>query len=317
MRTCSPLVVALATLPFAPLFAQEPAPAPALPAAKSPEAAALLAKACERMAAVGSGSFRSEEEQDAAIMRGQNLPIGNEPLSLRGGWQGDLGWGDTDDDTFAVRHGRLITKSEAGWKLRARTLASGAPVPFLLTPSLLFQQIAALPAEARQVTHVEGADMGGKPVTILTLELTGEAAQDLALGGALPAASGGMMLSFGGMFGGQMPEKTYSVDLALSVDPTTGDVLRLRARAYEDNPMLANVRFQMAGDGGQDESEPPQPAADGAANDGAKVTIKKGLPDRKPTKTESLVYYKVDFKDLGAANPPALGDAGKRWLGLE
>jgi len=328
MRSFAPLAV-LSLLPF-PLAAQDPpaaAPAPTapaaamqLPAAGSPEATALFKKACNRMLAVGSGSFRSDEEQDSAMLRGHDIPGGgHEPPSIRGGWSGDLLWGETDDDAFATRNGTTVSKTDAGWKLRARTLGSGAQRPFLLSPALLFTQLSKLDVAQQKVAHVEAGEAGGKPVAILALSFTGRTADDLALGGALPAAGGAFI--FGAMPGGMAPEKSYTVDLALFVEPQSGDVLRLRAKVYEDNPMLANMRIRFGGggegDGDGDSDTPAAKAPAAAAATTGAPAIKKGLPERTPGKTESVAYLKADFKDLGNAKPPSIDDAGLGWLGIK
>ena len=327
MRSLVPFA-ALSLFPF-PLAAQDApaaaaqapaaqAPALQLPAAGSPEATALFVRACNRMLAAGSGTFRTDEEQDSAIMRGQNLPGGlsHDPPSIRGGWSSDLLWAETDDDTFATRNGATVAKTDGGWKLRARTLASGAQRPFVLSPTLLFTQLAKLPVAQQGVMNVEAGEAGGKPVAILALSFTGPTADDLALGGALPATGGAFL--FGGLPGGSgAPEKTYTVDLALFVEPTSGDVLRLRAKVYEDNPMLANMRIRFGGGGGGDgDADEPAAKTPAAATTAAPV-IKKGLPERTPGGTESVAYLKADFKDLGSAKPPSIDDAGKSWLGIK
>lgn len=322
MRPHSTLIAAFAiALSAAPASAQQPEPgkpAAALPAAGTAEATTLLETACKRMLAVGGGTFHSEEEQDPALLRGRNLPIGNDgPSTVDGGWRGDLLWGATDTDTWCKQGGRMVAKTDAGWKLRAQTLASGAAAPFTLSPPLLFAQLQALPPAAKQIESVEAGEIGGKPVAILGLSLASTVAADFALSGTLPTPAGGPMLRMGGMFGGgDAPEKTYAVDVALFVDPQTGDVLRVRAKVYEDDPVLAHVRLQFGGgDGGEGEAAAEEATTDADAAAG-KPKWKKGLPDRKPGKTESLAYLKVDFKQLGAGEAPALDAAGKRWLEL-
>jgi hypothetical protein len=175
--------------------------------------------------------------------------------------------------------------------------------------------LQALPAGAKKVAHVEADAIGPRRVAILTLTLHGDEAQDLAHSGALPAPSGGPMLHLGRMLPGGPPPKDYTVDVALSVDPDSGDVLRLRAKVYEDDPMLANMRIQIGGPGGEEPPAADEPAP--ADKTDAQPPVKKGLPERKPGKTESVLYYRVDFKDLGRAEPPALDEGGKRWLGLQ
>jgi hypothetical protein len=310
-------------------MAQQQTGATALPAADSPEAAALFDKACAKMLAVGRGSFTTTEEQDPAMMRGNGMPpgMGDQSVEVTGGWNGDLVWGTVGEDEFAVGRGRLVAKTAHGWRPRGRTLPSGAPAPFALQPQVLFALLQKLPAAARKVVAVEAGEVGGKPVAILTLALADEAAADFANSGALPPVSGGPLLHFGAMMGGEAPEKHWLVDCALFVDAGNGDVLRVRAKVYEEDPMLAHVRFQIGGPGGggaggdedddkDDAKSETKSGAKDAKADGA-PKVKKGLPDRKPGKTQSVMYAKIDFKNLGLAEVPALDDEARGWLGLE
>ena len=66
----------------------------------------------------------------------------------------------------------------------------------------------------------------------------------------------GGFVMIGGMLGGEMPEKKYEVDLALFTALDSGEVLRLRAKVYEDDPMMANVRFAIAAAGDGEEPAP-------------------------------------------------------------
>ncbi|MGE3174798.1 MAG: hypothetical protein AB7O97_19365 [Planctomycetota bacterium] len=300
----------------APLATAQEATAPAgAPAQLDPAAAAaLLDRACEVMLALPAGAFTSDLELDSAIGRGSGMPgMAGDGTRVRGGWKGDLRWGDTDDDTFVVQNGRMVTKGRDGWKLRSKKLTSGGEAPYLAAPRLLFRQLQSLPAAARTVAHVEADDMRGTPVQIVSLQLQAAAAEDLALSGALPQPGSGMFFPMGGMFGGGPPQMTYTVDLALSIDPATGRVLRVRSKSYEDNPVLANVRIQFGQGGGDDEPEDASADRDDDAPAGA-IEWKKGLPVRKPSRTESVAYFKLDFQDHGEATPPEVDEAGSRWL---
>ncbi|HZT56703.1 MAG TPA: hypothetical protein VFA35_10780, partial [Burkholderiaceae bacterium] len=73
----------------------------AVPAADSPEAAALFDKACAKMQAVGRGAFTTTEEQDPAMMRGHGMQgMGDQSVEVNGGWSGDLVWGTVGEDEF-------------------------------------------------------------------------------------------------------------------------------------------------------------------------------------------------------------------------
>ncbi len=311
-----------AVLPLlaAALCAQEP-DAPATPGIKLPEArseasTALLMRACTTMTAATSGSFTTEAEEDSAMMRGHDLPFGKDSLRVKGGWNQEQRWATVGDDALVIRGGRMVVETESGWKLRKESLASGTPAPFVVSPRLLFAQIAELPQSARQVVHLEAGKVQDRDVAILTVRLSGDEARDFALSGALPGGGGpGGMIMIGGMLGGDMPEKKYEVDLALFTAVDSGEVLRLRAKVYEDDPMMANVRIAIAAQGGEDgeapveEEEEEEPAVERG-----KEPIKKGLPDRKPGKGENMTYFRADFSEFGKATGPKVDGNGQRWL---
>lgn len=305
------------------LLAQQPTPtaqtptAPALPEAGSDAANAMLLRACATMTAATSGAFTTDTETDMAMMRGQGLPMGEQKSHLEGGWDQQQRWARTDDDAFVIRGGRMVVETDRGWRLRSGQLTSGAPVPFVLQPRLLFAQLAELPQKARKVVHVEGGKVNERDVAILTLRLTGDEAEDLATSGALPlGGGGGGLFVLGGMFGGQRPKKDYSVDLALFAALDDGQVLRLRAKVYEDDPMLQNVQIRIGGPGGQDGEAPPddEDEKEEKTTDPDKAPIKKGLPDREPGRTETMYYLRADFTDFGKAKAPEIDANGLRWL---
>jgi hypothetical protein len=304
-----------------PLAAQETTtPVAAIPAPGSEEASRLLEKACAKMLALGRGNFKTGESQDNALFRGRGLPFGNEEVDVDGGWNGGLVWGKGGEgDDYVRANGRMIAKTGQGWRLRGNKLPSGSPVPFTIDPGLLFAAIAEIPAGDRRVVHTEATQVAGKDVVVLSIHLEDDAATEFAECGAVPAVTGAGMIRIGGM-GGHEPQASHEVDLALFVDATNGDVLRLRTKVYERNEMMANVQIQVAGGPGGDEEEEEEaeeakaPAKAPGRGDGP--VYKKGLPERKPAKTESVMYWKVDFTNLGMGEAPALDDKAKSLLGL-
>jgi hypothetical protein len=315
MRPTAVLAVLSGSLP---LLAQATLPEPG-----SPAATALFAKACGRMLATSGGSFRTAETQDNAVMRNAGFAMpGGGDIDVDGGWHGDTVFARCGEGDEVVRHhGRMVAKDAGTWKLRSGKLPSGTPVPFLASPPLLFTLLHDLPPAQAPIRSVEATGQADKPQVILGLTLQGQAATDLALSGALPAVSGGLggIQMFGGG-GAALPQPDYTVDLALTVDPESGDVLRLRARVYERNEMLRNMRIQFGGPGGAGGNDAPpaggdevtdaEPAAD------TELVYKKGLPDRRLAKDVSLMYYRVDFQNLGAGNLPELDAKAKSLLGM-
>lgn len=318
---------AVAALATTFLFAQEPAapaapatpPAPALPEAGSPAATALLDKAIGKMKAYGRGAFTTTEANDSAMLRGVGLPFGNEDTEVAGGWHHHLVWADNDGKEFMRANGRMLAKVDGAWKLRGKKLAGGRPAPFTLDPDLLFTVLGDLPAAARKVVHVEAGEVAGKKVAILSLALEEDVAREFADSGAVPAGGGGAggLLMIGGPGGMDPPENDYVCYVALCIDPDSGDLLRLSSKVYEQNEMMGNVQIQVAGGAGGDEEEDDKDDEEEAAAAGQPLKWKKGLPVKKPAKDESVTTFRVDFKKLGLAEPPALDDRAKALLRMQ
>ncbi|HLQ38855.1 MAG TPA: hypothetical protein VK348_13685 [Planctomycetota bacterium] len=321
MRTITAALVSASLLAI-PARAQGNAAA----AAAAIDTAQLLAKACDRMLAAGNGAFKSTEEQDNAIVRKAHLPARG-GVDVDGGWNGDWLWASAGDngDRLVRWHGRMVVKDGDAWKLRADKLASGAPAPFVLDPALFFQILRDLPAGAGKVLHSETTELAGKQLVILSLSLADEPATEFAASGAVPGSGGGPgggMLMLGGGGGFQPPQPDHNVDLALFVDPANGDVHRLRVRVYEQNPMFANMQIQVNGHGGgnddgdDEKAEKSEPGKKDQQQGGSKDgSYKKGLPDRKLAADVSLMYFKVDFQNLGMAEMPAIPAKAKALLG--
>ncbi len=316
----STFAFALSTLA---LFAQEPtkptappAAAVPLPAANSPEAAKVVEQAIAKMAAYGRGSFSTSESQDAAMMRGAGMPFGGGDTEVKGGWHREVVWGEHDGSDYVKANGRMLAKVGDGWKLRASKLGAGKPAPFTLDPALLFALLQELPAEARAVVHVEAGEVASKPVTILSLQLDGDAATEFMDSGVLPAAGGGGFVMFGGVGGMPMPQVDHTVYLAFSIDES-GDVLRFAAKVYEKNGMFGGMQVAIAVNGqGVVEEEKEEEKEEEEEKADAPVVWKKGFPKRKPAKDESVVTFRADFSKLGRAEPPQLGDKEKALLRL-
>ncbi|HEX5051223.1 MAG TPA: hypothetical protein VFZ65_05590, partial [Planctomycetota bacterium] len=245
-----PIVAALAaaflpTLLLPTLRAQEtepaPKPAPALPAAKSPEAKSMLDRALDKMLAYGRGEFSTSEGQDLAMMRRSGAPFGNDDLEVTGGWHRDLVWGESDERRFVRANGRMLARDGDAWKLRRSRLRDGVPAPFTLEPDLLFTVVRNLPAAAAAVVQVEAGETRSRPVAILSLQLDAEQALEFVDAGVVPDPSGGFGVpSFLLRMGGRTPPRAeYTVYLAFQVDAGNGDLLRFTAKVFEKNKAMA------------------------------------------------------------------------------
>jgi len=308
---CSAL--ALAQEPEAPAVAEQ---APALPQANSDEARQLVDKALDQLSRHGRGKFSSSEGQDQAMLRNAGLPFGPEDTVVDGGWHRDVVWGETDGREYIRANGRMLAKVKGNWRLRRGKLAGGVKAPFTADPSYLLTVLRQLPKSARAVEHVEAGKLKGKACTILTCKLTGDAALEFADSGAVPDVGGGLggMLVMGGLGGMGMepPRPEFETYLAFFVDRESGDLLRFAVKSFQTDEMMGNVAIQIAGEGGLEDAEEVVNEEE-HANDGP-VKWKRGFPRIKPKKDQSVLTWRVDFKGLGAAEPPALSDDLKALL---
>jgi hypothetical protein len=309
----------LALAALLPLRAQEPAP----PSAGTPEAAALVDQGIAKMLAFGRGAFHTSESQDMPMFRGADVPLGKDPIEVKGGWQQDLVWCESRGDHFVRNGGRMLGKVGDGWRLRRSKLASGQQAPFAVDPNLLFTVLRDLPVAARDVVAVAGAEIGGRQVVVLSLDLEEEAAAEFADSGVIPVPGDQSMAGifvFAGGGGFQMPQPRRRVHLALSIDPANGDVLRLAAKVYEKNPMFGGVAVvqaapaQAAGGGGGAEEDVPDEKA--PAEREIRPERVDGLPTRDPEGDESVLTYRIDFQELGLAKAPVLDDKSRELLRL-
>lgn len=305
------------------LYAQDPSapvtapPAPALPAANSAEALHLVDTALDKLAAYGRGRFATTEAQDEAMLRDAGLPIGAQETEVDGGWHRDMVWADADGREYIRANGRMLAKVDGAWRLRRDKLAGGVPAPFTFDPQFFLTVLKQMPARARPVVHVEAGKLRGKACAILSCKLTGDDALELADAGAVPGGGGGfggvvIMGALGGM-GMEPPRPELETYLVFFVDPASGDLLRFAAKTYQTDKMMGGMAIQIGGIGGafaKEEEEDEEEAQD----EGGPVTWKRGFPRIKPKKDQSVLSYRVDFKDLGLAKAPELSGEHKALL---
>jgi len=293
-----------------------PAPeAPALPQANSDEARKLVDVALDKLAAYGRGRFATTEAQDQAMLRNAGLPFGPEDTEVDGGWHRELVWGDADGREYLRANGRMLAKISGDWRLRRDKLSGGLPAPFTLDPDYLLATLGQLPQRSKAVAHVEAGKLKGKPCVILTCKLTGDDALEFADSGVVPDVGGGfggvmIMGAMGGM-GMEPPRPDYETYLAFFVDQDSGDLLRFAVKSYQTDEMMGGVAIQIGAGGAEVEVEEEEDDEDA---DQGPVQWKRGFPRIKPKKDQSVLTYRVDFKDLGLAEPPSLTDGHKALL---
>lgn len=305
---CSAL--ALAQEAEAPAAAEQ---APVLPKAGSPEARALAAKALDKLAAYGKGTFSTSESQDQAMLRNAGLPAGATDVEVNGGWHRHVVWGEADGREYVTANGRMMAKVDGKWRLRRDKLSGGAKAPFTLDPGYLVTILKQRSEAATKIVHVEPGKLRGKAMTLLTMKFDGDDALEFADAGAVPGVGGGFggIMIMGGMAGMEPPRPELETYLVLYVDAESGDLARIKVKTYSTDEMMG--RIQIAGGGGfggdeEEEEEEEEVDANG------EVKWKRGLPRIKPAKDQSVMNFRVDFRKLGLAEMPELDDKSKQLL---
>ena len=169
----------------------------------------------------------------------------------------------------------------------------------------------------------------GKRV-VLSLTLRGNAANDFALAGTLPAMAkgfGGMIAKLGAMGGGGgLPELT--VDLALVVDPSTALVHRVRSAAYQETGGFPGGRVVLGGAPGgfgDDDDDDEDEDEDDEEDDEDEVKTrdaqgnrlyKRGLPVRKLRDSLSKMRFNISFTKHGQPYVFELDATGRKLLRL-
>lgn len=300
--------------------AQESNPAEA--AAGSAEQA-LLSRALGTMAALPSVAFKTVEATDQAMTRRFRDQMGGETETEVAGSSGGgivkarLNY---DADQVITHAGRTVARaSEGEWKPRQGVLAGGQPMPFVLDPELFFEMLGSLPADALQVKRHEKTTYKDLELVILTLAVEGRTAREFGMTGVLPRIPSPMFRALGGGMGDAMPQPEVTTDIAIFVDPKTALIHRIRCKSYEESPMLANVQFKVAGDGGQDiDVEENTEEDDTEENDAQGNRIyKKGLPVRRLGQGTSLLDFDITFTDHGKAAAPELDATARKLLKIK
>jgi hypothetical protein len=290
--------------------------ASALPQAGSAEARDLVSRTLDKLASFGRGSFSSTESQDQAMLRNAGLPVGMSDTEVSGGWHRHVVWGEADGREYLTANGRMMAMVDGEWRLRRNKLSGGQPAPFTLDPDYLVTVIKRMPSAARGVVHVEVGKLRGKAMTLLTIKLEDEVALEFADSGAAPDVGGAFssMMIMGGIAGMEPPRPELETYLVFYVDAASGELARIAIRTYSTDAMMGNI--QIAGGFVGEEEEEEEEEEGELTDDGkpAEVKWKRGLPRVKPAKDQSVMTYRVDFRDLGQAQAPELDEPSRRLL---
>jgi hypothetical protein len=327
-----------------------------LPKAYSIEATNLVFGAIDKAMMISRGRFETTESVDEAMLRAAmgNAMIGTDVM-VEGGWDRQSVWASSDNHHYVKSNGRMVTEVDGEWRLRRSSLAQGQPVPFTLDPDYLFTVLKLLPKKAREVVHVESGSWSGQPTILMTLEIRGDDALELADAGVFPGSLGGIagVQIFGALGAIQAPPRpeleTYIV---FHVNAENGDLMRLAAKTFSSNPHMggvANVQIaiQAFGPPGKVVEEEEEEGEEAEAAEQAEVVEaeavevkgqnilvekarvvakpnrgngkaawKRGFPDIKPERDQSVLMFQADFSSYGKAKMFEIGDKAKALLRL-
>lgn len=313
-----------------PLLAQEQPPAPAAPEQARPDPAALLEKAIQRMARTTSLRYRTTETQNSSMQRliarqaGGMMVVGggDGDKSVQGSWQDGLlkaSLNQDRDEVLLYRGRQLARNDDVDWRLRRNNLVNGSPQPFILDPGLFFEALQAIPKAQRVVRQAAEINYKDLPTQLISLSLSGEAAREFALSGALPEVTSGVSrVSFAVGMGGGMapPPPELRVDLALYIHPTTGDILKVRARCDQESNLPGNFQIRVGGagglPGGGEEEEEEEEVKE--RDDQGRRIYRRGLPVRKLDKATSRMDFTATFTQHGHPLKIQLSDRARRLL---
>ena len=248
------------------------------------------------------------------MLRNAGLPVGMSDTEVSGGWHRHVVWGEADGREYLTANGRMMAMVDGEWRLRRNKLSGGQPAPFTLDPDYLVTVLKRMPSAARGVVHVEVGKLRGKAMTLLTIKLEDEVALEFAASGAAPDVGGAFssMMIMGGIAGMEPPRPELETYLVFYVDAASGELARIAIRTYSTDAMMGNI--QIAGGFVGEEEEEEEGEQGELTDDGkpAEVKWKRGLPRVKPAKDQSVMTYRVDFRDLGQAQAPELDEPSRR-----
>ena len=304
------------TSPAQDLAAPKPDGAQAKPDA---EAVRVLEKACTTMQNLGAVTFKTSESQDSAMMRRfrKQMPGMGESTTEVEGTTGPgtahLTFDEGAQEVIVAGTRSIARKTEGTWRLHRGTLANGDPMPFVLEPQQLFEALNTLSADSRKVLNAEPTKHKNNELMLVTFEISGKEAKQLAKSGLLPRFTGGPMIAIGpaGHMRNEAGETSY--DVGLWIEPGTGNVHRMRVRGFQKDAMAGNVQIQINGGGGEEDTDDDEANEEPAKAD-HKLKLKDGLPARGKKKDVSELEFEANFTNPAKVTPLELSKEAQELL---
>lgn len=306
---------------------QEPAAPQGVPAATKKK----LSEALTKTSKLQDTTFALEW----APVGKQNNPFGRAfgdrmKGKLSGSWHDGLTLvkfaNDSEDELLFAGSRMLARDGNRDWCRRRGHFADGNDLDFVPDPQALLQQLGAWPLA---VTKRGAGSFEDRPVEVLSVTLTPEQVGELFWSGSLPSAlqfGGGVFgqavqIALGGAGGGR-PAATapnVTMDLAISLDPGTGQVYEIRGNAWVEKNGNGNANnvfvfragnVQIGGAGNDDEEEEDEEEQDEPEGP---LQYEKGLPKRSKKKM-SCTAFTLRLGQHGQAAKPTLSEAQQRLL---
>ena len=304
---------------------QEPAPQ-GVPAAAKKKLADALTKTSQQADTAFAISWGPSGKQD------KNNPFGRlMGASMKGkatgSWHDGLTHvkfdGDEGDELLLAGARMLARDDNHDWCRRRGHFADGNKLDYVPDPQALMQQLGQWPLA---VTKRGAGSFDDRPVEVLSVTLTGEQVAELFYAGSLPQAlqygrnvfGNAVQIAIGGGGGGRQapPAPNLTVDLAISLDPGTGQIFEIRGNAWAEKNGNGNGVFVFrAGNvqiGGADDEEEEEEEEEEAEQDGP-LEYKDGLPKRSKKKF-SCSGFSLQLSQHGQAPKPALTEAQQKLL---
>ena len=244
--------------------------------------------------------------------------------SVKGSWHDDyrtVKFAGKGKDELLLSGTRMLARDDnRKWCRRNAHFADGNRIIYIPDPQVLLQQLAAWPLA---VTHREAGALNDRPVEIVSVTLNAAQVGELFWSGAMPesmATNNGIAFGIAQQVGGgrAAPARAaatppdVTMDLAISLDPSTHLVHEIRARAWaKENANMAVfvINGRIGGNADAEEEEAEEEEVD----ESAPLVYEKGLPKR-PRKKMGVANFTLRLTEHGQRAQAELNDKQKSLL---
>jgi hypothetical protein len=260
---------------------------------------------------------KAKQNNPFAAMMGQS-----NSGSVKGSWHDDcrtVKFAGKGKDELLLSGTRMLARDDnRDWCRRNAHFADGNQITYIPDPQVLLQQLAAWPLA---ITHREAGALNDRPVEIVSVTLNADQVGELFWSGALPESMGtnngnGNVFRIARQVGGGRAARAaatppdVTMDLAISLDPSTHLVHEIRARAWaKENANMAVFVINGRIGGNADDEEEDEDEVD----ESAPLVYEKGLPKR-PRKKMSVANFTLRLTEHGQRAKAELNDKQRSLL---